>query len=100
MVNASRSPQRSGRRRPLVRRPDHLGVLAHELAEVLDVLARDRVADQQDRLAANPVKIACRYCSSLVPVVQAPELLEEARRLTRYVVGVPSVQVWIGKVDL
>lgn len=64
------------------------------------MFARDRVADKQDRLAVNPVKVGGRNRATLIPVIQTPELLEEAGRLARQVVRVPSVEVRIGEVNL
>lgn len=72
-------------------RAHDLALLAHELAEVLDVLARDRVADDEGCSIVEPREVG------LVGVVT--ELGEEGGRRAGRVEGDPLVLVGVDEVD-
>lgn len=83
-----------------MRRTDHLRVFAHQGAEVFHLLATGGVSDQEDRSAAQPVKLGRSDRFALVPLVEEAQAGEEIRRLAFRVVGSPAILVWVRQVDL
>lgn len=91
------------RRRPVVTRSQNLRFLAKKLAEVVDVLARDRVADQKRGLVAQPGEVGRSDVIRMRVMMvhgKVAQLGQEVWRLAGWVERRPLCPVCVVLVDL